>query len=320
MSKAGVAKTQEFRKPRKRKKVVLEERVIDGEVVVGKECTKCGEWKLLSSEFHKSKRGFGGVHTYCKDCRSTSRELRVRSSLTERFINGVMVVGKECTKCGCWKPLESGFHKARRSLGGRYSQCKECKFEYCKKNKERITKYQRKWCDENKERLAKYYHNYHMENRERKLEYSRNHYKENKKRKAMLGRVWRKENKERMLEIARKWRKNNPDKIVMKSLRRRAFKKSLPDDFTIEELQQVRTYFEDGCSLTGNKTFHWDHVIPLAIGHGGTTYGNMIPLRSDLNESKGISNIFDWFEANRQRFELSQAKFDRLIAWLAAAN
>ena len=71
MSKAGVTKTQGFRKPRKRKKVVLEERVIDGEVVVGKECTKCGEWKPLESGFHNCKTGTGGKKSICRVCTST---------------------------------------------------------------------------------------------------------------------------------------------------------------------------------------------------------------------------------------------------------
>jgi hypothetical protein len=39
-----------------------------------------------------------------------------------------------------------------------------------------------------------------------------------------------------------------------------------------------------------------------------------------LNRSKFTNNIFEWFETNRQRFELSQEKFDRLIEWLASAN
>ncbi|KEK22513.1 hypothetical protein [Bacillus gaemokensis] len=232
MSKAGVAKTQEFRKPRKRKKVTLEERVIDGEVVVGKECTKCGEWK----------------------------------------------------------PLDGGFGTDTRGVGGKTSACRLCKREVSSnwyiENKERKLDSHRKWREENKEYYRKYYE----------------------------------ENKGKVAGITRKWRQHNPEKYVLTRHRRSARKKALPSDFTIEHVEKVLTHFRNRCVLTDSTDFHWDHVIPISIGHGGTVYGNMIPLRGDLNESKGDKNIFDWFKTNRQRFELSYEKFNFLIEWLAFVN
>ncbi|MGF6951014.1 hypothetical protein QF028_003519 [Neobacillus sp. B4I6] len=62
------------------------------------------------------------------------------------------------------------------------------------------------------------------------------------------------------------------------------------------------------------------HVIPLSSGHGGTTAGNMIPLRADLIRSKGSKNIFEWFNANKSRFGMPQKNFDRMVEWLASAN
>jgi hypothetical protein len=46
----------------------------------------------------------------------------------------------------------------------------------------------------------------------------------------------------------------------------------------------------------------------------------MIPLRSDLNLSKSDGNLFEWFERNKERFNLAQSHFDRLIEWLARVN
>jgi hypothetical protein len=232
MSKAGVAKTQEYREPRKCKKVSLEERVFNSAVIVGKECTKCGEWKPLINSFYKNKEGLGGVKSVCKVCQS-----KVDSS--------VYLVNKK-------------------------SRLREMT----------------KWRSENED----YYRNYYEENKEKVKGYVLN------------------------------WAQKNRDKINISSQRRRARKKSLPDNFTKKQADEVMAHFRYGCALTGDAGIHWDHTIPLEVGHGGTTYGNMIPLRSDLNMSKQDSNIFEWFDSNRQRFELSQAKFDRLIAWLAAAN
>jgi predicted transcriptional regulator len=130
--------------------------------------------------------------------------------------------------------------------------------------------------------------------------------------------------REKFLAYAKKWQSNNKDK--MKRLMKRHYhlrlarKRSLPDDLTATQLAFTLCEFDNRCALTGESAIHLDHVIPLSIGHGGTTYGNMIPLRSDLNMSKNNHNIFEWFEANRQRFELSQERFDNLIEWLASAN
>ncbi|PEU21321.1 hypothetical protein CN526_26940 [Bacillus wiedmannii] len=255
MSKAGVAKTQEFRKPREYKRVKLEERVIDG----------------------------------------------------------VMMVGKECTKCGEWKPLESGFRKNNKGLGRKLSVCKKCERKYKRKyyeenkekNKEKESAYKRKYYEENKEKVLAHTRKWKEENKERVLEYKRKYYEENK---------------EKELARASKWQEENKDKVKMRSQRRRARKKALPATWTLEQKEEMMEYFDRRCALTGETDITEEHAIPLSIGHGGTVHGNMWTLCSRLNSSKYNKNIFEWFEANRQRFELSQAKFDRLIAWLAAAN
>jgi hypothetical protein len=119
---------------------------------------------------------------------------------------------------------------------------------------------------------------------------------------------------------SKKWQLKNREKMKRLYHRRLARKRNLPDDLTAAQLAYTLYEFDDMCAFTGDRNTHLDHVIPLAVGHGGTTYGNMIPLRADLNLSKNDRNIFEWFEANRQRFELSQERFDNLIAWLASAN
>ncbi|MBW3113554.1 hypothetical protein KYJ26_16995 [Bacillus sp. MCCB 382] len=100
---------------------------------------------------------------------------------------------------------------------------------------------------------------------------------------------------------------------------RRAKEKLLPFGYDENDLLDTLEVF-GGCVLTGDADIHLDHVIPIAIGHGGTIKSNMIPLRSDLNMNKKKSNIFEWFSANKQRFNLSQEKFDTLIDYLAELN
>jgi len=90
---------------------------------------------------------------------------------------------------------------------------------------------------------------------------------------------------------------------------------------TAEKRDLIIEQFDGGCALTGDKAdVHLDHVIPISVGHGGTTYENIIPLRADLNLSKGTGNIFEWFEANMQRLKLKRTKFNTLIEYLADIN
>lgn len=141
-----------------------------------------------------------------------------------------------------------------------------------------------------------------------------NHCKECVKRyKESLGRQY-------INELARKYRRKNPEKHITYYHNRRAKLFELPYTFSEGEKKETLNFFNNGCSLTGSSEYHWDHVIPLATGHGGTVFGNMIPLRADLNISKNNRNIFEWFEEYGERHDLSTRKFNELIEWLAEVN
>jgi len=93
--------------------------------------------------------------------------------------------------------------------------------------------------------------------------------------------------------------------------RRRALKKKLPN---------LSYDLGNFCLITGSGKIAHEHFIPLGIGHGGTYQGNMIPFDFDLNNKKLDNHPFTWFEANRQRFNLDQSRFDAVVADLAAQN
>lgn len=102
--------------------------------------------------------------------------------------------------------------------------------------------------------------------------------------------------------------------------RRRAYSKELPSCWGQTEYGITSKLFGDCCALTGKESVHYDHFIPIGTGHMGTVLGNMYPLYVTLNRSKSDANPFDWFEENRQRFELDQSRFDLLVAKLAEQN
>jgi hypothetical protein len=200
------------------------------------------------------------------------------------------IIAKRCSKCEEIKLLDS-FALSKKGLGGRRHECCVCKAAYRKITREQDAETSRKWREENKE---------HKLNSDRE---------------------WRDKNREKRAEADRKWYQSNPDKVVLKEQRRRARKAMLPDDFTVKQMFETMSIFGNGCALTNQEDeIQWDHVIPLATGHGGTTFGNMIPLCAGLNKSKSDANIFEWFESNKKRKKLSRKRFDRLIKWLAEVN
>ena len=134
-------------------------------------------------------------------------------------------------------------------------------------------------------------------------------------------RQFRVDNRERLNEYHRQHYADNRDQYYLRGERRRARLRKIPDTLTSEQRDLIIARFDGGCALTGDKAdVHLDHVIPITIGHGGTIFENIIPLRADLNLSKGTGNIFDWFESNRQRLKLDRMKFNALIEYLADIN
>jgi len=107
---------------------------------------------------------------------------------------------------------------------------------------------------------------------------------------------------------------------IASRLKNRDKSRGIISSISEEEVLSVLLRHGNRCVLTGSKDFHIDHVIPVSLGLVGAEKENIIPLRADLNESKGNRNIFDWFRDNRDLLELEQRKFDELIEYLADLN
>ena len=286
---------------------------------------------------------------------------RKRIQLMQITIEGVSVEAKECTKCNEIRPLEE-FCRHKDGLGGRVSQCKDCKKilykenrtairekqksyyqENCEhikkhvknyrlKNKEDIKRKDKQYYEKNKERLKEYKHQHYIQNKEHYQElnskwyeenkqqinaYKRKHYQENKSLYREKGKKWSVENKELTRKYKNKWKKKNPEMVRLYKLKRRAREYALPDTLTMEQQKEIANYFM-GCALTGKKEdIHFDHFIPLSVGHGGTTLGNMVPLCAEVNMSKGNKNPFEWIKT---RDDVALEKWGKLVGYLAMLN
>jgi hypothetical protein len=234
------------------------------------------------------------------------------------------IVAKVCNKCIETKALVD-FHTEKRGIGGKTATCAEC-----------INKSMREYKSNNRDKTREQFKRYYAENREKIKEtrakrseeyrdeingYYRDYYKENREKILESKRKWRDDNPDKQRECVKDWGRRNPERVSLTHSRRRARKAALPDDFTLQQMDETLAYFDGGCALTGDTdNVHWDHVIPISLGLGGTTSSNMIPLRGDINQSKNSSNIFEWFDRNKSRFNLSQGSFDKLIAFIAEKN
>jgi len=235
-----------------------------------------------------------------------------------------VIVSKTCTKCNEIKTLDN-FAENKEGLGNRRAKCLKCHNKVYASTKDydvrkltRVTLETREGVSGKECTICGKWNS--LEDYAKDTRGLGGRESRCKACVAEFGRNLRENNKEREAERIRNWRKANPEKEALKKQRRRAREKNLPDNFTKEQMSATFNYF-GGCVLTGDGgSIDWDHAVPLATGEVGTIYGNMIPLRSDLNKSKNDSNIFEWFAVNKERFNLSQSKFDRLVEWLAEVN
>lgn len=233
------------------------------------------------------------IHVPLGDC--VIRKLRLGNFA---FMKNGEMTARTCTNCRKLKS-RSHFSTHNKGFNGLYGKCMECRREYGNQwtadNKE-LTKIRRQArSDEFKEseriRLRKYY----LANKD------------------WLGEINRERN--------RKHYKDKPEMHRLNGLRRRAMQKSLPNDLTNSEYKSTLEYFGNACAITGEtEDIHADHVIPISIGHGGTTKGNMVPLTSKLNFSKNNRNVFEWFNHSKDSLNLSQSNFDTMISYLAKLN
>lgn len=234
------------------------------------------------------------------------------------------VTAKECRECND-PVLLDGYRNDKRGLAGKVAKCTPClnllNREYKQANPEKIRQQRNVYAVKYAKEIAEKRQARFEANKDEMREYYRNYYKENRESILEDKRKWREANADFQNELVRDWGRRNPDKVRLMCQRRRARVSNLPDTFTHEQMKNTMEFFRGGCALTGDSNdIHWDHVIPISTGNRGTTEANMIPLRADLNKRKSSSNIFEWFEREKERLNLSQSKFDNAIKFLSQKN
>ena len=223
---------------------------------------------------------------------------------------------KVCTKCHReLKANEINFRKQKRGKYGLHSQCRECEREasrkWKKENAEKVKEYNQKYRKENKKKILEYEKRYRLENaeiiKERKRRYLEKNlererqrkledYYKNKKERLKKHKEWLEKNKQRVLERQREYYKEHPDIFAGIRQRRRSRLKKVEHNYTWEEWENCKKYFDYKCCYCGEeRELEQDHFIPLNNG-GGYTTDNIVPACKSCNSSKRDRDFFEWYK------------------------
>jgi hypothetical protein len=232
---------------------------------------------------------------------------------------GNMQDKKLCKKCNQLLDINM-FYKDSRSKSGVTSYCKEC-------NKA-LTK---EWYVNNREKAIEYAIMNMARHPERSKEADKRYYYRHKEENNRQSKEWRKNNPEKADQYVRDWQKKHPDKIrgwharyrknnkEKEIIRHKKYKKehpymaikhshiriakmkSLRADFTKEQWNYVKQYFNNACCYCGrtDTKLTQDHLVALSAG-GDYTIGNIVPACKSCNSSKCNVPLKNWY--NRKDF------------------
>lgn len=227
----------------------------ENNLIEGKVCTGCKEWKLLSEYYHRNNRP-NGYKAKCKKC---TEESRVKKGPIIRYTE----LYKICPKCGEEKYLTEGYYKNKCESNGHESYCKICSLEGAKKykNSERaeIKRKERYYSEENTQKR-----------------------KEKQQRDKISGqkKLWQKTYAEK-----------HKGRISASRARRRAAKLRARPIWYESERKAIELLHEGAKELKikTNKEFHVDHIVPLRskLVCGLETIANLQILEASINCSKG---------------------------------
>ena len=175
--------------------------------------------------------------------------------------------------------------------------------KYYEANKEKKREYNREWLKANKERIQEYNREYNRKyreaNKERIQECKREWYKANKERLQER----RDANKEEKREYNRKYREANKELVMWHDAKKRAKKKGLPFDLTVEDIEVL-----EKCPVLG---------LDLKVGSGSPrevspSLDRLIP---ELGYVRGNVRVISG-RANRLKSDASIEELEAILKYM----
>ncbi|KKN24127.1 hypothetical protein LCGC14_0898160 [marine sediment metagenome] len=166
---------------------------------------------------------------------------------------------KVCASCKIEKPL-SAFYKNAKGKGGRHSRCKVC--------------------------VGKTRHAWRITNLTRVKAVDACYRKEHAEQVRATVTYWRKTHPEECSAISKRYYERHPERVRVNAWRRRARKRAVSEDFTVEMAQFVREYGGHQCAVCGkSEKLCIDHWLPLSAGYA-LTMANAVLLCGLCNRRK----------------------------------
>lgn len=201
----------------------------------------------------------------------------------------------KCRQCG--DELPATFEYFCKKPTGRYgfeNFCKKCRSQYAKQYR-----------TNNLEKVMGMNARYRNNNRDRIIEYNRRKYGW-KGGIGSGGRNKKYETKEDALLFEKKSK-------VLRNQKRRSLAKKLKSDFTIEQWETCKDYFDNKCCYCG-KPFKLQQEHFISIKHGGEfTERNILPACRSCNIKKRDKNFFEWYP--KQEFFSFERQF-KILTYL----
>jgi len=282
-----------------------------------KYCPRCKQFKNRDL-FYLSSRSTG-LSVYCKTCEA------LRKGKTPRVKDKIPKGHRRCSGCKGIFPETLEFfppHKTRGKDSFR-QLCRPC-----------WRAYQRKYNADHPEvkQASRKRRDPAIVAAEKKRSHERNRDKDNAR-----VQKWVSENLDHARQSARDNYYANREKRIaqamLNTVKRMARKRSLPDDFTMDDWSRVKDYFEHRCAVCGRAPDFWhvlamDHWVALADPNcPGTVINNMIPLCHSrkgvplgdvgCNNSKGKKNALEWL-TSRYGLRKAQSIIARIEAYFAS--
>lgn len=225
------------------KKVIITE---DGK----KQCTKCGDWKLLD-EFDISSKASCGRYGMCKECRAKYR-LENKERIAQQR--------KE------YEARHPGRHneQSNRSYYKRHEYCLKRHKEYRDSHKDEMAAYKKEWYAANKDYVKRKSKEYQEAHKEQIAEKHKEYYENNK------AAIFEKRNDKRANDAMFRLQENARG-MIRGSFNRMGTRKSgrtfeiigmCGKDFTEYLIQTYKDMY--GQEWDGVESVHIDHIIPLA--------------------------------------------------------
>lgn len=242
-------------------------------------CLDCLQDKA-ETEFYCHART--GPQDICKACTVESNRIRrtdpagylarIQTRRLRRKTAGVPD-HKVCTKCTQDLKLEA-FREKTRGLYGRSSWCRAC---------EKADDEARR-CGSGREA--------HLDRR-RQAWANKPRSEEQKAAASKRTREWYALNKDRQAETVRRWVEANREAVNAIQARRRAKKREVVTDLTLDQWQETLEQFNHACAycLRSDVPMTMDHMDPISNG-GQHTQSNVIPACKSCNCAKGARSTF----------------------------